>query len=58
MSSGSCSKPAATIKANAITRVVLSMTAGLRDDFTAEQPRDYLTTTPTTLAAWSSANLR
>lgn len=37
---------------------VLGMTAGLRDGFTPEQPRDFLTTTPTTLAAWAYTNLR
>ncbi len=37
---------------------VVGMTAGLRDDFTPEQPRSLLTTTPTTLASWAWANLR
>jgi uncharacterized protein YbjT (DUF2867 family) len=37
---------------------VVRMTAGLRDGFTPEQRRDYLSTTPTTLAAWAYATLR
>jgi uncharacterized protein YbjT (DUF2867 family) len=36
---------------------VVGMTAGLRD-LTPEQARSYVTTTPTTLAAWVYANLR
>ncbi|AKH85847.1 NmrA family transcriptional regulator [Streptomyces sp. CNQ-509] len=36
---------------------VAGMAAGTRD-FTPEQPRDVLTTTPTTLAAWAYAHLR
>jgi uncharacterized protein YbjT (DUF2867 family) len=37
---------------------IVGMTAGLRDDFTPEQPRGYVTTTPTTLAAWATENVR
>jgi uncharacterized protein YbjT (DUF2867 family) len=37
---------------------LVGMTAGLRDDFTAEQPRSALSTTPTTLESWAYANLR
>jgi hypothetical protein len=37
---------------------VIGMTAGLRDDFTPEQPRSVLTTTPTSPAAWAYAHLR
>jgi len=37
---------------------MIGMTAGLREGFTPEQPRDYVTTTPTTLAAWAWENLR
>ena len=37
---------------------MVGMTAGLRDGFTPELSRDYLATTPTTLAAWAYANLR
>jgi uncharacterized protein YbjT (DUF2867 family) len=36
---------------------VVGMTAGLRG-FTPEQPRGYLTTTPTTLASWAYEHLR
>jgi uncharacterized protein YbjT (DUF2867 family) len=32
---------------------VVGMTAGLRDDFRPEQPRDARSTTPTTLAGWA-----
>jgi uncharacterized protein YbjT (DUF2867 family) len=41
----------------AVTGVV-SMPAGVRDNFRPEQPRDLLTTTPTTLDAWAYENLR
>ncbi|GAA4606824.1 uncharacterized protein YbjT (DUF2867 family) [Actinoplanes octamycinicus] len=37
---------------------LLAMTSGLRDGFTPEQPRTPLTTTPTTLHAWATTNLR
>jgi uncharacterized protein YbjT (DUF2867 family) len=37
---------------------VVGMTAGTRDDFTPEQPRSVLTTTPTSLEAWAAATLR
>ena len=37
---------------------VVGMTAGLRDGFTAEQPRGIMTTTPTSLDAWEYAALR
>jgi uncharacterized protein YbjT (DUF2867 family) len=37
---------------------VVGMTAGLRDDFTAEQQRDARSTTPSTLEAWAYATLR
>lgn len=36
----------------AMAGTVLGMSTGLRDDFTAEQPRSVLSTTPTTLEAW------
>lgn len=37
---------------------IVGMTSGLRDDFTPEQPRSILTTTPTTLSAWAYVHLR
>ena len=37
---------------------MVGMLAGTRDGFVPEQPRDVLSTTPTTLAAWASAVLR
>jgi uncharacterized protein YbjT (DUF2867 family) len=37
---------------------IVGMTAGLREGFTPEQPRSFLSTTPTTLAAWAAENLR
>lgn len=37
---------------------IVGMTAGTRDDFTPEQPRDALTTTPSTLASWAYTQLR
>jgi uncharacterized protein YbjT (DUF2867 family) len=37
---------------------IVGMTAGLRDGFVPEQPRSYVTTTPTTLAAWAADHLR
>ncbi|MBU2664765.1 NAD(P)H-binding protein [Actinoplanes bogorensis] len=37
---------------------VVGMTAGTRDDFTPEQERSFVTTTPTTLEAWAHAALR
>jgi len=37
---------------------ILGMTAGVRDDFRPEQPRDVTSTTPSTLAAWAYAVLR
>ena len=33
---------------------MVGMTAGLRDDFTPEQPRTLLSTTPTTLESWAA----
>lgn len=36
----------------AMVEAVLGMSTGLRDDFTAEQPRSVLSATPTTLEAW------
>ncbi|WP_348789790.1 NAD(P)H-binding protein [Leifsonia sp. NPDC080035] len=36
---------------------LVGMTAGIRDGYTPENPRDYTTTTPTTLAGWVPANL-
>ncbi|MEU8607596.1 NAD(P)H-binding protein [Actinoplanes sp. NPDC048791] len=37
---------------------IVGMTAGLRDDFVPEQPRSFVSTTPTTLAAWAAEHLR
>jgi uncharacterized protein YbjT (DUF2867 family) len=37
---------------------VVGMTAGTRDGFEAEQPRTFLSTTPTSLHAWAAENLR
>lgn len=37
---------------------IVGMMRGTREDFTAEDPRDIRTTTPTTLAAWSFSTLR
>lgn len=37
---------------------ILGMSVGLRSGFDPEQPRDVVTTTPTTLASWAYANLR
>jgi len=37
---------------------IVGMTAGLRDDFTPEQTRDFRSTTPTTLDAWAYEHLR
>jgi uncharacterized protein YbjT (DUF2867 family) len=37
---------------------IIGMSAGLREDFTPEQARDVVTTTPTTLAAWAAQHLR
>jgi uncharacterized protein YbjT (DUF2867 family) len=37
---------------------VVGMTAGLREGFTPEQRRGFVSTTPTTLAAWAAENLR
>ncbi|WP_369138353.1 NmrA family NAD(P)-binding protein [Modestobacter versicolor] len=34
------------------------MSSGIRDDFTAEDPRSLLTTTPTTLRSWAVEHLR
>jgi uncharacterized protein YbjT (DUF2867 family) len=36
---------------------IVGMTAGLREGFTPEQPRSFLSTTPTTLAAWAAEHL-
>lgn len=43
--------PAAQVEA------IVGMTAGIRDDFTPEDPRSYATTTPTTLAGWAAQHL-
>lgn len=40
------------------TEGIVGMSAGMRSGFTAENPRDVVTTTPTTLAAWAYAHLR
>lgn len=37
---------------------ILGMSTGMRDGFVPEQPRDLITTTPTTLASWAYAELR
>ncbi len=37
---------------------IVGMTAGLRDGFAAEQPRDAVSTTPTTLRSWAYEHLR
>ncbi|ASU80595.1 NmrA family transcriptional regulator [Actinopolyspora erythraea] len=37
---------------------IVGMSAGMRENFTPEQKRDLVTTTPTTLGAWAFANLR
>ncbi|MBL7259531.1 NmrA family NAD(P)-binding protein [Paractinoplanes lichenicola] len=37
---------------------VVGMTAGTRDDFTPEQKRDFVSTTPSTLEAWAYTTLR
>jgi uncharacterized protein YbjT (DUF2867 family) len=42
----------------AFADAVLGMSTGLRDGFVPEQPRSVVTTTPTTLAAWSYEVLR
>lgn len=36
---------------------IVMMAAGLREDFTAENPRTYATTTPTTLKSWAPQHL-
>jgi uncharacterized protein YbjT (DUF2867 family) len=36
---------------------IVGMTAGLREGFTPEQPRSFISTTPTTLAAWAAEHL-
>jgi uncharacterized protein YbjT (DUF2867 family) len=36
---------------------IVMMTAGIRDDFTPEHPRSYVTTTPTTLRGWAVTHL-
>jgi uncharacterized protein YbjT (DUF2867 family) len=36
---------------------IVGMTAGLREGFTPEQPRTFVTTTPTTLASWAAEHL-
>lgn len=36
---------------------IVGMSAGMRDEFVAENPRDVFTTTPTSLEAWAAANL-
>ena len=37
---------------------VVGMTAGTRDDFSPEQQRSFVSTTPTTLSAWAYSTLR
>lgn len=37
---------------------IVMMAAGLRDDFTPENPRTYASTTPTTLTSWAAEHLR
>jgi uncharacterized protein YbjT (DUF2867 family) len=36
---------------------IVMMTVGIRDDFTPENPRSYVTTTPTTLEGWATTHL-
>jgi uncharacterized protein YbjT (DUF2867 family) len=36
---------------------IVTMTAGIRDDYTPENPRSYVTTTTTTLQSWAAAHL-
>jgi uncharacterized protein YbjT (DUF2867 family) len=43
---------------DAVVEAVLGMSTGLRANFTPEDPRTILTTTPTTLAAWAHEHLR
>ncbi|MCO1338785.1 NmrA family transcriptional regulator [Kocuria polaris] len=43
--------PAAQIEA------IVMMAAGIREDFTPENPRTYATTTPTTLTSWAAEHL-
>jgi uncharacterized protein YbjT (DUF2867 family) len=40
-----------------VVEAIVGMTAGLRDNFTPEQSRSFVTTTPTSLKAWAAANL-
>ena len=37
---------------------IVDMTAGVRDGFVPENPRDYTTTTPTTLAGWARTRVK
>ncbi|MCB8912830.1 MULTISPECIES: Rossmann-fold NAD(P)-binding domain-containing protein [Rhodococcus] len=37
---------------------IVDMTAGIRDGFVPENPREYTTTTPTTLAGWARTRLK
>lgn len=51
----------ATLTATGMTpaqvEALAGMTAGIRDGYIPENPRDYFTTTPTRLAGWMQANL-
>jgi len=40
------------------TEGIIGMSSGLRENFTPEDPRSILTTTPTSLTAWAHENLR
>ncbi|MDF2992458.1 MAG: NmrA family transcriptional regulator [Microbacterium sp.] len=42
---------------DALVEATVMMTAGIRDDFTPENPRTYATTTPTGLRGWATAHL-
>jgi len=43
--------------APAQVEAIVMMTAGIRDGYVPEQPRSYVTTTPTTLQAWAAGRL-
>lgn len=43
---------------DALVEAVLGMSTGLRENFTPENPRTIITTTPTMLAAWAHEHLR
>jgi len=42
---------------SAHVEAIVMMTAGIRDDYTPENPRSYATTTPTALQGWAAAHL-